>query len=246
MRWTDIMEDGVEPGIKAQMDEEFEAVWAKIEVECSQAITAMRKAQRGMWRGVRTEAPDIFVGRPRADRIPKTSSVVEHEFTNKGFALLGFETNRSNSIAVIGNEEGAHYYGFEYLIFPKNGFKFLYGNRHDLISLVNNGILPEWLKENYPEQHAELIDFTNHMIRLHRSRDVSYDVKQFYFNFMEDRPELMKAYWLSRKEKFKLTNRNIQTALKKGFEIMVSHCEYYAIIIKYRKQIQEKLGFRLI
>lgn len=248
MRWNDIAED-IKPGKKEGLTTQFDDVWTLIERDCSDCLAANRSTGQIAWRGFASKpSNDFFVGRPRINRKPKTSEMFEQEFTNRGLKLLGFETNRSNSIAITSRSVDAVGYGVPFMIFPKNGFKFLYGNVLDLIRMVSNGIVWKWMEENYPAhfQKVEQLAKENGVYKDNPATYVPTNTvpKEFMFKYITRHPSLHKAYWASRIEKFELTDKDFATGLNKGVEIMISHCEYYAIDGEYRKQVMEKLGIK--
>lgn len=117
-----------------------------IQRDCKQALTGCQKANGFLYRGIRkkyntatsdyeSNAPDIFVGKPREDRSAKDSkATIQIEF-DKMLTQSGFKALRSNSIFCSGNYQQAEGYGKAYVIFPKDGFSFMWSPiYHDLYS----------------------------------------------------------------------------------------------------------------
>lgn len=101
-----------------------------IEVNCSDALSEMRKAQRALYRGFHTSSSDAFHGRSRDNRITYSSEAVVNHF-NQACAAAGFKTNRTNSISCTSNPHNAGGFGDLFYLFPLNGFHFLWSKQID-------------------------------------------------------------------------------------------------------------------
>lgn len=119
------------PKIKPGEKQEFEpsntdenSTFYKFASECSDAIDAMRRTKRGLYRGMIGDHPEIFIGRSRDDRRPMDTYDDLHSEFNKILIVNGFVANRGNSIFCSGNMGTSFGYGESYAIFPKNGFQF--------------------------------------------------------------------------------------------------------------------------
>jgi hypothetical protein len=105
--------------------------------ECSDAISAMQQAGTFLYRGFKDAAnvPEAFHARPREDRRALHSNPKIQIAFDENMKVYGFATNRSNSIFCTSVKKRTSIYGYPYLIFPKNGFNFLWSpDVYDLFS----------------------------------------------------------------------------------------------------------------
>jgi hypothetical protein len=97
--------------------------YSLIERDCSDALYAMKKTGKLLYRGIKGHQLDIFHGKSRNYRQPldsyeNTQKNIDFYLRNSGFTAL-----RSNSIfCTSGHAAGG--YGTTYLIFPIDGFDF--------------------------------------------------------------------------------------------------------------------------
>lgn len=128
----------IEAGEKnAVEDDADEKIIALLTTECSDAISAMKSAGTFLYRGFKSASstPDAFHGKPREDRRSLHSNPKVQVAFDENMKIYGFATNRSNSIFCTSAKKRTAIYGYPYLIFPKNGFNFLWSPKvYDLFS----------------------------------------------------------------------------------------------------------------
>lgn len=108
---------------------------ALLKQDCSQVLLAYRKTKMPLLRGVRNATQDQFKGKTRENRRPMDTGEKSHKALDNMLSTAGFETNRSNSIFCSTSRAQANMYGTTYVIFPINGFKFLWSEKYkDLYS----------------------------------------------------------------------------------------------------------------
>lgn len=115
MRYRELVEDTQTPS--------FEAVWEKIERECTEILAVYRNCNRVLWRGT-TPHGGIYMGNRREDRIPKDTPLDIQTAIDEWLSMKGFMAVRSNSIYTVSRRSVAEGYGTPYMIFPKDGFKY--------------------------------------------------------------------------------------------------------------------------
>ena len=108
-----------------------------LDVECSEFISAMKQANKMLYRGTKSEET-VFEGRSYDDPTsPRRTKDSNREISDKFDDMLrqmGVKAVRSNSIYTTSDPGFASHYGWNvYIIFPKNGFDFLGTNTRDLI-----------------------------------------------------------------------------------------------------------------
>jgi len=233
MKLIELFED-VPAGEKEQYNN-LDTILNDIERDCSDIIKVYKQTNKLLYRGIRSALP-YFKGRPRNNRRPLHSEIYKHNFINKGLAVLGFSTNRSNSIAVTSSLYDTQKYGNRYIIFPKNGFDFLYGNKKDLITMVHSDEdLYPWLEKHYSK--AFLIKLLK---KFSKKILFSYISK----NILENE-KTMKIYWEYIANKYNLLDINIAYAIQQGYEIMISGTEYYAVKENYISEIIQHFDFNM-
>jgi len=243
MRYNDIIED-INPGEKKDSKAHFMVLWKKILHDCSDFMNVAGKDPRSgkhnfLYRGIKTSGLNrAFIGKPREDRQPLSGDPEQQEFANKGLAMLGFKTNRSNSIAVSTNYFVANGYGKVYLIFPKNGFSFLTGNRSDLLPMARCNQIFNWFEKYHSDEliygrSIEEMSFYN------------VDDESILMKWLEEHPVSMKEFWEYSKYLYALTDTDIQTSLNKGYEIMISGAEYYALEYRFAVGRLKKMGYNI-
>jgi hypothetical protein len=108
-------------------------MFAILDSECSEFLKVFKETQKFLYRGLR-DTVSVFEGRSREDRSPQDSTNEISERFDQALKNAGFSALRSNSIFTTTSLGFASTYGHTlYLIFPKNGFHFLYTNTKDLI-----------------------------------------------------------------------------------------------------------------
>jgi len=101
-----------------------------IEKNCSDALNVMRSTKRLLFRGLKSVRSE-FIGLPRFDRTPSDSSDYATAIIDAALLTTGIKTTRTNSIFCVSSIMIAEKYGDPYLIFPLNGFKFMWSLKED-------------------------------------------------------------------------------------------------------------------
>ena len=125
----------------AGIDPKLLQYFTYIEQNCGDFIKSAQAANKLLYRGQRDSKLPVFVGRPRADREPKDSSVAAQKLADKCLSLMGFKALRSNSIFTSADFNQAEGYGTAYAIFPKNGFDFTWSTKHDDLVMHSTSML---------------------------------------------------------------------------------------------------------
>lgn len=125
----------------AGIDPKLLQYFTYIEQNCSDFLKSAQAADKFLYRGQRDTKLPVFVGRPRADREPKDSSVEAQKLADKCLTIMGFKALRSNSIFTSADYSQADNYGTVYAIFPKNGFDFTWSPKHDDLVIHSTGEL---------------------------------------------------------------------------------------------------------
>lgn len=92
--------------------------------ECSDYVPYTKEGT--LYRGINGNHDSFLYQEYPSNRKPTHSTIILHDFLNDVFARKGFKTNRSNSIFCSGRSSDAATYGTVYVVFPKNGFNFLW------------------------------------------------------------------------------------------------------------------------
>lgn len=101
----------------------------RLSKECSEIISLYKKNEIFLLRGIdydRSKDIKAIKIKPKPNRIPKDSDVQLTKFMNQYLAYKGFELNRSNSLFATFSHDQASNYGNVFILFPKNGFKYIY------------------------------------------------------------------------------------------------------------------------
>jgi len=109
------------------LDYAFEKTWKSVEKYCSDVLIEYRNAKRVLYRGVKKDSPDIFIGQPREHRKVVNQSEIGQtyaELCDLYLKTAGFEALRLSSIFCNANPRNATNWGYLFVIFPMNGFKF--------------------------------------------------------------------------------------------------------------------------
>jgi len=105
-----------------------------IKKNCSEIIDIYKETNKVLYRGSRKYPSDCFKGTIRQDRRPMSTYIDIQEMINEYLSKQGFSTNRSNCLFCSSTWSQAMIYGRVFIIFPKNGFHFLYSDKDDLFS----------------------------------------------------------------------------------------------------------------
>jgi hypothetical protein len=217
-----------------------------LRTECSEFIEHMVNTNRLLYRGLR-ESADQFEGRSRDDRTTKDSDAKISEAFDALLRKLGFEALRSNSIYTTTNRNFASGYGrYLYIIFPKNGYKFLHTNKRDLIldswvELLDMDAVAEfmikleaWGEKNSPGwEHSSLA----YAIRDKQWRRAITELRG-NFRWNDNELRLPESYadmdWStmtstqSLMQNFEPDRTNIEAAMLNGHELLING-EYWAL-----------------
>ena len=231
-------QDRPSPGVNQMLD--------VLRTECSEFIEHMVSTNKLLYRGLR-ESADQFEGRSRDDRTTKDSDIKISEAFDALLRQLGFEALRSNSIYTTTNRDFASGYGRHlYIIFPKNGYKFMHTNKRDLIldswaDLMDMDAvaefmtkLAEWGEKNSPGwEHSSLA----YAIRDKQWRRAMSELRG-NFRWNDNDLKLPETYadvdWStmtstqSLLQNFEPDRTNIEAALLNGHELL-SNGEYWAL-----------------
>jgi hypothetical protein len=99
-----------------------------INTNCSEALASFKEARAFLYRGAQVKY-DVFHGRPRENRRSLSMLNWQQEVFDKAMDTYGFTALRSNSIFCSGNINQASSYGKTFMIFPINGFSFLWSSK---------------------------------------------------------------------------------------------------------------------
>lgn len=96
-----------------------------IKTNCSDAVAAMQQCGQFLYRGAGVKHL-AFHGRSRENRRSLSMLNWQQEVFDKAMTAYGFTALRSNSIFCSGSFDQAKSYGHPFIIFPVNGFSFLW------------------------------------------------------------------------------------------------------------------------
>lgn len=99
-----------------------------IRLNCSEFLQTAAQTKKFLYRGIRNEKREIFMGYPRENRpsIEGEYKTSRAKIADSYLQAAGFKALRSNSIFCNSSEYKAGCWGETYLIFPINGFSFGY------------------------------------------------------------------------------------------------------------------------
>lgn len=122
MKLTDLFEAGeFHPKTLKHSPEDLANV---VKAHCGQILTAYKKSQRGLFRGVdgaNMTADSISVN-IRNERKPIDVGIKMHNVLHDTFVGLGLEATRKNSIFCTTDRSAARDWGTPVLVFPKDGW----------------------------------------------------------------------------------------------------------------------------
>lgn len=220
-----------------------------LDQECSEFISAMKQANKMLYRGTKSEE-SVFEGRsyddPTSPRRTKDSNKEISDQFDEMLSQMGVKALRSNSIYTTSSEGFASQYGWNvYIIFPKNGFSFLGTRIRDLIlndwwqiadqeklmDLMKR--LDEWGKANVPGWIS-----TNLVGRQLYYTDYQEATKYLLRNFAQgNNLNLPEEYNIniqdyvtpqSIRENFEPNTTNLADAIENGNELLIRG-EYWAL-----------------
>ena len=138
MRFRELYES--DKGWPASLSKEHYDMWPILQKECSDIIKVYNESKKFLYRGFKSGRSNnfYFKGHARKDRLPLDTSIKVHKAIDKVLVDLDIPVLRSNSYFVIADKEKAHFYGKTYIIFPINGYDYLwFKNSSDLFKVTN-------------------------------------------------------------------------------------------------------------
>jgi len=167
-------------------------MFAILNSECSEFLKVFKETQKFLYRGLRNYE-SVFEGRSREDRSPKDSINEVSERLDQALKNAGFSALRSNSIFTTTDEHFAGTYGHTlYLIFPKNGFHFLYTNTKDLV-LNDWSIIADVNKMH--EFTEKLRNWGEANVKDWKYTDIGYQIMhQRWYNIFDELQKLFYSY----------------------------------------------------
>jgi hypothetical protein len=110
-----------------------------LEKECSEIMSIYKNTNERLYHGStiinsqnknEIDSAEYGFKRIRTDRRPRDTKKYFHNFFNYMCEYMGFKTNRSNSVFSSLDIRSASFYGDNvYIIYPKNGFNFLWSSQ---------------------------------------------------------------------------------------------------------------------
>lgn len=133
----------IAPGEKQEIDDNIERYLQLVSSECTQALSAMKQAQKFLYRGYANQQALAFKGQSRNDRRPLSSEPSVAEKFDEMFDYAGIAAKRSNSIFCTSKFDDAGFYtnykpgtlggprkaNNIYMIFPIDGFQFSWASK---------------------------------------------------------------------------------------------------------------------
>lgn len=152
------------PGQKVEIKRNTVRLFAFIENHCSRAVAASKQTKRLLFRGLSGDTgylrhrENIFLGNPRDDRKTRAMSDSLAIKLNKEMRLWGFEATRDNSIFCTSHRESTGTFGYPYVIFPLNGFKFTWSKHIKDLNYAIGDYTKDYSDLFYGEQMSSLIE----------------------------------------------------------------------------------------
>jgi len=178
----------------------------KIKDDCSDILQIYNKTGRILFRGFdKLSGPIYYDVKPREDRHPLDTPINQQKYINDFLTDNGFIANRSNSFFCTADPNRAVMYGKPYIVFPKNGFDYTYGNTIDLYKEYNNSLrhnkdIMDLLKSIQQD------GFGNISQRIAQYYDEYPQFKDFLFNFLSE---------------LKFANTHLNSALTSNYEVLI-------------------------
>lgn len=125
--------ENLDPGQKVNIGSTYKEIGHYIDLiktNCSEVLPIIKTAGF-LYRGIGhvSDLPLAYQGRSREDRRSLAGNGYEQRVFNKIITQYGFKANRANSIFCSGDVEQAAVYGKTYIVFPINGFNFLWSTK---------------------------------------------------------------------------------------------------------------------
>ena len=246
----------------ATQAKEFGPLVQTIQKECSQALAAFKSTGKVLFRGVKTgkSNPPAYVGRSWNERKTMTSVPEGQILFDYALQKMGISALRSNSIFTTSDSNQASEYGSLYIIIPKNEFQFSWAIhepdmvidevsilfQEDVIEKIIDSIDALVEKGKMPSDASgygwnEVLQFEGYEQSIKYLKDAKYpaaSLKQITLDKLIDYQHI--------KNNIGPTNKNFNTALESGNEILING-EYYAFeLSKFKDILSGLLGLKIV
>jgi len=108
--------------------ETFEEFTELVKRDCSEFLKEIKSSKAFLYRGIKGVSDDMGIKTPRADRKPKDTSAKGHKYLGDLFKKHHGWNPRKEGVFCFADEFSTHYYGKSYIIFPINGYKYLWSS----------------------------------------------------------------------------------------------------------------------
>jgi len=181
--------------------------------ECSEILNVIKKCGP-LYRGLQYFGNEDFMKCPiRKDRRPKDTPKEISDEIDCLLTMKGFSAVRTNSVFCTANVTTAAMYGNTYFIFPVNGFKYT------------------WFLESKDLYHSvkDFIGLTQHFEDYDEE-----DYDRYVREFLENAKDFINLV--------KPQDTNIELAITKGYEIMITGSDYYALSTNHTQTLRKFLS----
>ena len=96
--------------------------------DCSKFLKEVSSSKTFLYRGLKGVSDDMGIKTPRTDRMPKDTSKKGHEYLGNLFKKYHGWNARKEGVFCFGNPAWADDYGITYIIFPVNGYKYVWSD----------------------------------------------------------------------------------------------------------------------
>jgi len=143
MRFDDYLNES-----KIETLEEFTEL---VKRDCGKFLKDVRPSKTFLYRGLHGVSDDMGIKTPRADRMPKDTSKNGHEYLGNLFKKYHGWNARKEGVFCFGNPAWAGDYGITYIIFPVNGYKYVWSD--DITDLY--AYVSDEYNFSYDDKHAQ-------------------------------------------------------------------------------------------
>ena len=187
-------------------ENELEKIAPILKKECSQILKVMKK-DVFLYRGMKKGGEPFIERVPRTDRTPLDTSTTMHDIMNEYFKEKFGWAARSEGLFCTTSPSQARFYGDVYIIFPVNGYKFIWSPLvHDLFDKQNK-FIKSFMKDRAGTK-SDLHAFID------MSQTNSREIKEDVFSMLDN---------------LKYTDKSLQKSIIFNSEVMVKCNKYYAI-----------------
>jgi len=139
---------------KIETIEEFAEL---VKRDCGKFLKEIKPSNRFLYRGISGIFDDMGVKTPRPDRTPKDTSAEGHKYLGKLFKKYHGWNARKEGVFCAGEVGETSSYGYSCIIFPVDGYKYLWSNKiADLYSNIEKDDAFEY--KNYYGNYSILWD----------------------------------------------------------------------------------------